>query len=365
MSDLAPGIYKDMAAKDYFADPCPLPSLSQSIAKIVLAKSPLHAWHAHPRLNPEWMPDEHKYEKVRAIGNAAHSMVLGRGKELTVVRVPRRVKEKNKWIVPDPAHLIDADDMTTDAAQRERDCIAAAGAVPILGKHADVALRIMAAARAQIDRAGCPEAFRDGDGEVVILAYDEEYGIWLRSMVDWMCATTLIYDLKTGETSAAPQDIPRRIVNDGWAIQAAMQERILDILDPENRGQRAFRFVAIEDDVPYALTVNEISPWSGVHDEVSGEALETALEIGRRQVRKACEIWGHCMRTNQWPAYPPLVHEPRYPAYASAQWLNREIHEAGQARLPGKAWPDQRNNRFYREKNWKPEPFDPNVVNAG
>lgn len=320
MPDIAPGLYATMSAADYFADPCPQPSLTQSIAKIILDQSPLHAWHAHPRLNPNFCSDEGEYTKPRAIGNASHRIVLGRGKTLETVRVPKREKVGNKYVVCDPVVLVDADDFKTDAAQQERDRIAAAGNVPMLRKHLDAAQAIGDAARRQLDLAGCAAAFRDGNAEVVMIAWDEENGVWLRSMADWMSSLSLLYDLKTGEQSAAPHVIPRRMVNDGWDVQAAMQNRILNILDPANRGRRRFRFVAVENEEPYGLTVNEMT--------------ETAMEMGGRKLRFAIGMWRDCLRRNEWPAYPPIVNRPEFPGYAETAWLNREIEEAGQARWP-------------------------------
>jgi hypothetical protein len=79
---MKPGIYTDMTAADYHADPCPNPSLTQSVAKVLLQRSPLHAWHAHPRLNPDYQHDDAtKFD----IGNIAHKMLLGRGKEIVVL----------------------------------------------------------------------------------------------------------------------------------------------------------------------------------------------------------------------------------------------------------------------------------------
>ena len=45
-----PGIYPGISAADYHADCAPEPSLSSSIARTLLAQSPLHAYHAHPRM---------------------------------------------------------------------------------------------------------------------------------------------------------------------------------------------------------------------------------------------------------------------------------------------------------------------------
>jgi hypothetical protein len=48
---LTAGIH-DTTAVDYHADPCPEPSLSAHIAALLCARSPRHAWAAHPKLNP-------------------------------------------------------------------------------------------------------------------------------------------------------------------------------------------------------------------------------------------------------------------------------------------------------------------------
>src|ERR1035438_10073976 len=46
LAEADPGIYKGMLSDDYFADPTPEPSLSQSVAKILIEQSPLHARQA-------------------------------------------------------------------------------------------------------------------------------------------------------------------------------------------------------------------------------------------------------------------------------------------------------------------------------
>ena len=82
MAKLKPGIYREFPVADYYADPAPTPSLTQSLAKIIIERSPLHAWHAHPRLNPDFERDDPtKYD----VGNIAHALMLGRGKDLVVL----------------------------------------------------------------------------------------------------------------------------------------------------------------------------------------------------------------------------------------------------------------------------------------
>lgn len=283
-----PGIYLDMSARDYFADPCPQPSLTQSLAKILIDRSPAHARLAHPRLNPDFH-EPFEYDKAQAIGNAAHKLLIGRGKEVCI---------------------IEANDFRKDDAKATRDAAITDGYVPILAKHMKAAHELVKAARTQLDMIGIEHAFRDGHGEVV-LAWEDD-GIWLRSMVDWLDGS-LAFDLKTSGMSAAPHSVPTVMASAGWPIQAACQERGLDVLDPQRAGRRKFLFVMVENAPPYALTVHEMS--------------EAVMTIGRKQLDYAVRIWRTCMETGEWPAYPPLVNVPEYPGYKEAAWLNREIAE--------------------------------------
>lgn len=300
---IAPGIYYDIAAADYFADPLPKPSLTQTIAKLLIEKSPAHARLEHPRLmtlgaltgaygvveiagdTPE------KYDAAKAIGNAAHAIMIGRGKSLKILAF---------------------DNFQTKAAKEARDAARAAGEEPILEKHIVAATNMVKAAREQLAATEHAEAFTVGDGEVV-LAW-QEGDLWLRSMVDWMVDPTRIYDFKTSGMSCAPHIVAERPSTDGWDIQAAMIERGLDVLDPVGAGRRSFVFVAQENTPPYALVPVRISE----HD----------LTMGRKKLAYAVEVWSRCMASGQWPAYPidTVLSRPR--GYTETKWLERETEHA-------------------------------------
>jgi hypothetical protein len=63
---------------EYHADPAPERGVASTLARVILSQSPLHAWTAHPRLNPAYEPVE---KKTFDIGRAAHRAVLGAGGE--------------------------------------------------------------------------------------------------------------------------------------------------------------------------------------------------------------------------------------------------------------------------------------------
>ena len=78
-----PGVYS-LPDDAYHADPCPGPSLSSSVAKLMLDRSPLHAWHAHPRLNPNFEPRAGiEYLGSRLGGpSGTAGKLMGRGRDL-------------------------------------------------------------------------------------------------------------------------------------------------------------------------------------------------------------------------------------------------------------------------------------------
>lgn len=80
-------------APEYHSDPCAKPSLSNSICRILAQESPLHAHHAHPRLNPYWRYGDSSSGE-QELGSAIHKLVLGRGAE--IARLPFNDYKKNE-----------------------------------------------------------------------------------------------------------------------------------------------------------------------------------------------------------------------------------------------------------------------------
>lgn len=296
-----PGIYLEMDVGLYHADPCPAPSLTQSIAKILLDRSPLHAWTAHPRLNPDFQPDDDtKYD----VGNIAHKLMLGRGRDLVVLSY---------------------DDWRKKEAQEIRARETEAGKLAVLSKHFKKA---EAMTRAAVERLGMLRLGIDlfsqdvGDSEVVS-AWQEGH-VWMRQMIDWLSHDRAVFaDYKTTDMSVAPRALGAMMNSAGWHVQAAMGERGLDALHPQSAGRRRYLFVVQETQFPYALQVVEIGA--------------EALTMGRKMIDRASIDWAVCTARNVWPAYPLEIVTPELPGWAEQQWLDREIHEAGQARINGRA----------------------------
>lgn len=284
-----PGIFADFPTADYFADPTPTPSLTQSVAKILIDQSPLHAWHAHPRLNPDFVHDDAtKYD----VGNIAHKLMLGRGKDVVVVP--------------------DVEDWRTKASKEAREAAAARGQLAVLGKHAAKAAWMVAAAKEQLTLRGLGGLFTSEFGQSEVVTAWREGDLWLRQMIDWLHNDRTVFaDYKTTAMSVAPHGIGRMMASAGWPIQAAMAERGLDVLDPDNAGRRKYLFVVQEDERPYAITVVQVT--------------EGPLTMGRKMLDQGVKLWGACMQADCWPGYSTAIQTPDYPGYAETQWLEREV----------------------------------------
>lgn len=290
-----PGIYCHIDEASYFRDPCPKPSLSQSIAKILIDRSPLHAKLAHPRLAPPTDEDEEteKYVKAQAIGNAAHKLMLGRGRDVALIKFDNF--------------------MSKPAKEAKADALAA-GKLVILEKHMEIAAKMVAAGREQLEQIpDCEMAFAAGDAEVMVAALVDD--IWMRSLIDWLTTDQReVWDYKTTGMSASPYAASKMMASAGWHIQAATHELILSTIDPKLSGRRKFRYVCQEQEPPFALCVSEMS--------------EGALTIGRKQLAYARAAWAQCLKLNRWPAYPLHIIMPDLPNWQATAWLEREEAEA-------------------------------------
>lgn len=286
-----PGVY-DIPAEVYHADPCVEPSLSNSIAKILIDQSPRHAWNAHPRLNPAHEPDE---SSRLDIGTVAHTLLLGKGRDIVAV---------------------DAKDWATKAAKAARDEAREAGKTPILAKDLERAQAMATAASDQLAAVeGAELAFWQTQGTPeAVLVWKDAAGPWCRSMIDWTANDGLvIYDYKTTKASANPAKLGRLSADLGYEVQAAFIERGMVQLFPHIAGRLTFRFVFQEIEPPYLLSVVELDA--------------AAREIGRKKVAYALDLWGRCLTSGNWPGYPAQIATVEYPPFAENAWLARELRE--------------------------------------
>lgn len=264
---MKPGFHV-MPAAQYHADPCAQPSLSASIAQILLRESPRKAWFSHPRLNPNFRAEaESKFD----LGTAAHAVMLENDASNIVV--------------------VQADDWRTKAAKEQRDAARAAGKTALLAKHYDAVRDMADTALAFIAGSEISGFWYAEDAKSELTAIWQEGGIWLRCRFDrFTFARRFIGDYKS-TTDASPEVFSRQITRMGYHIQDAFYRRgarALGVVDPH------FCFVAQSCEEPYECSLHACDP-----------ALQ---QIADAEVERAIELWRECVKANDWPSYGGRIH---------------------------------------------------------
>lgn len=279
----------DMPEAVYHADPCPTPSLSSSIAKKLVHETPLHAWTAHPRLNPYHEP---QHKDAFDLGSTAHMRLLGKGAEVVVV---------------------DAEDWRTKAAREARDTARAEGKTPILRKDSDRVDAMVEAAHLQLTAIGVGDVFsRAIDREVTFIA--EVDGVLCRCRVDALGVerresgpVLIAYDYKTTPKIPTPDELPKLLANLGYDIQ---DDHYTSVVTAATGLPCEMRFVVQEKSDPHLLAVTSLSPlWR-----------QDAQRAGKR----AREVWRRCLEENAWYGLPGDIIEVDAPAFHAQTLEGRE-----------------------------------------
>ena len=261
-----PGVHLDMPEDQYHSDPCERPSLSSSLGKVILSQSPLHAWTAHPRLNPDFeTANERKFD----LGKAVHAICL---------------EDR-----PERIAIIPHADYRTNAAKAARDEALAAGLMPLKTAEYEQALAIATAMRRELPLFKEGAAFADGVSEVTLI-WEEPGGVLCRARIDRMSNDRRhLFDVKTDGQSAHPDAFGRKIINMGYDFSAAFYLRgfrkcFPDLPAPE------WSWLAVETDPPHGVSITGLD--------------EAGYAIAEHQVEIAIALWRECMRTGVWPGYP-------------------------------------------------------------
>lgn len=266
---------------EYFRDPRATPSLSASIAKVLIMESPAHAYDIHPKLGNR----PRKPTDAMDAGTLVHTLLLGRGTQIQVV---------------------DAPDFRTKAAQDARDAAVNAGRLPVLRHKLEAAEKVAAQIKTRIAAFGIAI---DKMAELAI-RWDEpgEDGpVPCRGRLDHVDLDAgLIIDIKKTE-SAAPRKIARYMVDYGYDIQWAAYTRAVAALKPELAGRVEMLFLFVELEPPYVV--------------VPAKPSGLLREFGTKRWERAVRLWERCLRDNSWPGYvtETAILEP--PAWMVAEEL--------------------------------------------
>ena len=165
-------------ADQYHDDPCVVPSLSSSIAQILLRESPRKAWFNHPKLNPDY---REQHDGKFDIGTAAHAVLL---------------EDDQSKIV-----IVQADDWRSKAAKQARGDAYAEGKTPLLERHNAAVMQMVEVAKEFIVSSEIADYWNDSESELAGIALED--GVWLRCLFDRITANRrVIFDYKTSEDSS-------------------------------------------------------------------------------------------------------------------------------------------------------------------
>ena len=257
------GIFPDIPVSRYHLDPCETISLSASIAAKLILECPIIAWAAHPKLGNE------RGEPTRAMqfGTVVHHKFSGVETEIEIVY---------------------ANDYKTKAAQQARDAALAGGKTPILEHELVDAQAVAESARKACNDAGLSLS---GDWERVIMWDDD--GVQCRGLLDHidLTARPYILDLKTC-SNANPKQLGKKIVDEGYDIQAAAYLSAVAKIRPDLAGRIPFFFCFIETSGKYLSSIVQPD--------------ESMLHLGRMRWKQAKRMWGHYLAEygmKPWPGY--------------------------------------------------------------
>lgn len=275
-----------ISAEEYHADPCGTPSLSSSVASLLIARSPAHAKAAHPKLSPATVRTEAAHFDI---GAAAHAILL----------------EGDDRIVE-----VDAADWRTKAAKEERDAARAAGMTPLLIEQAERVREMVAAVRSQLAKSkeDPPLLSPAGKPEKTIV-WTEGDRVQCRALIDWLHDDlSTVDDVKTTSGSASPEAWSRgSFFSFGYDIQAAFHSRGVRALSGR---LPLFRYIVVETTPPFALSL--FTPGADV------------LAVANAKVDFAIEEWRKCLSAKRWPAYPLRLATIELPPWEEPRWMERE-----------------------------------------
>lgn len=260
-----PGFYTDVPSADYHADCCPAPSLSSGVARTIVRQSPAHAYLEHIRLGgrkSDPTPD-------MILGGYVHALLSGQLDDYAVGSF---------------------DNYTTKAAKEWRDEMEDGGRQPILEKTVDRATRIETALREKAALGITNSPFETGEPEVTAVWQEDQF--WFRARYDRLIQDENgfadIWDFKT-TTDVSPEALTRKIIEEGYHIQAAHYLRGLTAIAPGYRGRTSFILAFVEVDRPHAVRRVPIC--------------EGFLSMGKTILDRAILLWRESLSSGKWPDY--------------------------------------------------------------
>ena len=290
---LQPGQARRLDCDDetYFADPCETPSLSQSVAHMLLPPTgcPLRAWQFHPRLGGL----QREPTDALMLGTVMHALMLGEGNERLAVIDPSDYRTQKGEV---------ARDFRSKEAKEAKEAALATGKTVITRSDYDEAVKVADILTGRLRDLDID--LREGVNEIGI-EWREEDGCPCRGRLDNLTIKkATIYDIKKIR-SADPRSCQKSIMNFDYHVQGAAYRSAVGKLEPGLVGRLKFVDLFVELEPPYAVTPLEHDP--------------AMRSLGEARWARACKTWQECLKSGRWPGYVEKTELVTAPAWALMQ----------------------------------------------
>lgn len=244
----------------------PIPTLSHSIAHILVTQSPVHAYLAHPKLGGQ------RREMTQAMleGAILHRLILKAGPDIQIIH---------------------ADNYRTKAAQALYDHAISIGQLPVLASKFSKLEEAALTLRQKCFESSFPLL---GQSEVAV-EWDVD-GVLCRAKMDHVYISESgvhIYDVKKCR-SCNPQDIARTAYQYGLDIQHAAYTEAMRAM--HGRQDVDFTFLCCEIEPPYSVVPITLD--------------KHFRRLGMQRWYRACMSWEECLSSGKWPGYEAAEISP-------------------------------------------------------
>lgn len=279
-----PGFYPDLPLGDYFADPCPQPSLTRSAIVTLNTLTPAHMAYEHPRLTPD--AERHAANAAMLRGELVHRLALGKGRDFEIG---------------------DFADYRTKAAGEWKAEVLAQDRIPVLATKFAEAEVLADKAREAIERA-CNGA--DYETEVALIWQEPSaYGpIWCRALMDvWVPQLGRIIDLKITGTVASEDAMRVHFRKQGWHVQSRWYSRGVVAVAPQWAGRVDFQTLVVEAKPPHCHRAFRLD----------GEY----ATLADSQISEGIDFFAGCLSSFGWPGWPEEPTRLTPPKWALGDWI--------------------------------------------
>lgn len=277
-----------MPEDEYHNDPCNSPSLSASMCKTLIDKTPLDAYLQHPKLGMYEIEEEKEDESKFDLGSAAHAYLLEGVNKMAVCK---------------------HDDWRTKEAKADKKAAREDGKYPLLQSQYDNVIHMAGAAKEYIKRnKDFKYSLQDGMAEQVIIC-DEDTPFPRRGRLDWLSNDfTQILDYKTTKIGLRYDLLIRQIENMFYDVQNCFY---IDLVKELKKTKRPIRFTFLfqNEKPPYLCQMVSLS--------------EAMLFTGREKMNYAKNLWEYCLSNNSWPGYVDRILCLEPSSWAQAKWDER------------------------------------------